>query len=75
MNPDATPPEATTPPPTVSVQLKRSWGQAYSWVGLNPCPYCAARHRWPVPKGVDPATLLGVVLSPCDKGFVLLVRD
>lgn len=68
--------EITTSLPTVSVTLKRSWGQIRTWVALEPCPHCGTtRHAWPVPRGEDPMQLLGAVLPPCGKGFVLLVRD
>ena len=75
-NHEATPAESTTPPPTVNVALRRRWGQAYTWVAMNPCPYCGTtRHIFNVPKGRDPATLLGEQPSPCGQGSVLLMRD
>ena len=68
--------ESTAPPPTVSVALKRSWGQIKTWVAMQPCEFCGTpRHAWPVPKGADPATLLGAALPPCGRGMVVLTPE
>ncbi len=73
MNENATPPETTASLPTVTVSLKRNWGQVRTWVALDPCPFCeTTRHSWPVPKGADPMQRLGSVLPPCGRGMVVL---